>query len=624
MIGLCGGRSNALGNARECCFLLVLVLSALPLAAKPPATVQLDTKHWLVRGDSRELDRKKYFNVHGTPRELSDAERDLLVNELRVSFGRSLGRISGVFRRAGEDPTHPGHANLRELSKSPVSRTTSDDASDLVESSHPFAFLKRKGESSEAGRFVPANAQAAAEAASAYLKNHPTPPRYFEVINEPNVHLGEYETSWEDVCELHAAVAKRVREDRLGVLVGGPAAAYPAFELKDFFLWEKHMGPFVRNAGPDLDFLSVHLYTTHWDDKVNYRYGANNDAILDLMANESSLSRGGQKPFLISECGRGFRKGEAIHDEYSPQRDWLVISGANHMMFGLYRRDHELLKAIPFIVLKATWYQAETPYPWVLFHRGDDSWNLTHLAKWYRFWRDAEGRHVPIAVDDQQIQAMAFGRGRDLQVYLDNLSQTEREVSFPVEPGFAQSMQVRRLYSGEDGPVLEEETLDAGSSITITMRPEEAVMIRLRLTEPMDPQKEFIESTHYGDRTLAKLDNGKAEVEIELPSTDAAISSAVLRLGLSRSRELSQRPTVRVNGVKLGSSPISRGDGQTLQPDRFGVIEYAVPAKLLLEKNRVEVAYDTPGGRLATVALNVRRERAGLSVEDAGVRAALR
>ncbi|QDT68846.1 Beta-porphyranase A precursor [Planctomycetes bacterium MalM25] len=579
------------------------------MLAEHGSEVRVDLDHWLVRGESRELDRQKYFNVHGNPRELNEEELRLVVDELGASFGRGLGRLSSVLAKAGEDPQRPGHANLRRLSKTPVARAKSSAPGELVESAHPFSYFEPKEGEAAGERFVPAGPEEAAEAVVAYLKSHPNPPRYFEVANELNVHVGHYRTDWDEACRLHTEIARAVHDERLSVMVGGPTAAYPAFELKDFTLWNKHMGPFIRRAGRDLDFLSVHLYTTHWDDKVNYRYGANTDAILDLMANESYLHTGSVKPLVISECGRGFRKGEAIHDEYSPRRDWMVISGANHAMFGLYRRDHELLKALPFIVLKASWYRSEYPYPWVLFHRHGEHWETTHLAKWYRFWRNAEGRHLPVTTEDPQLQTMAFSADEEVQVYIDNLSQSDRSFTLPIDLAKVESIMLRRLYFDDSEPSIEEEAVDAASAIRVTMHPEEAVLVRLRMKGPLEPSRELVESTCYGDQTLVPLGDGGASVVIRMDEGSDPVDAACLRVGVSRPRGLSQEPRVRFNGTLLSGSPKRRGEGETLLPDRFGVLEYRVPAGLVKGDNRVSVEYSEPGGRLATAALNVRREQ---------------
>ena len=70
--------------------------------------------------------------------------------------------------------------------------------------------------------------------------------------------------------------------------MGGPTAAFPEHEARGWQQWEAVMKPFIDQAGPEIDFLSVHLYDTmgaNMDgDPTNctWRSGGNVDALLDL------------------------------------------------------------------------------------------------------------------------------------------------------------------------------------------------------------------------------------------------------------------------------------------------------------------------------------------------------
>lgn len=66
------------------------------------------------------------------------------------------------------------------------------------------------------------------------------------------------------MVNLHLAIATKLHEDygRNGtVLVGGPTEAYPEYEDADFKHFNDTLKTFIDVAGPQMDFLSVHLCT---------------------------------------------------------------------------------------------------------------------------------------------------------------------------------------------------------------------------------------------------------------------------------------------------------------------------------------------------------------------------
>lgn len=595
--------------------------SARPIV---PAVVSLDLSSWLSIGGSDHLDRKKYFNIHGAPNELSADEYEYVTGELGAGFGRRVGGLASALARAGEDPARPGHVNAGRLPRRRGNSTGQHSVWDMIDTTHPHAYYHHadgKGGKdtthSNAKHFVPETAEAAAEAVSAYFASRGVDrPAYFEVANEINVHLGRLrrdgkQPTWDEVCDLHAVVARRLKKDFPQMKVGGPCAAYPAFEIKDFELWHRHMGRFINRAGSSLDFLSVHLYTTHWDDKENYRFGANTDAILDLMENSSRSETGQVIPLLISECGTGFKSGEQIHDHYSPQRDWRIVSGANHLFFSLQKRDDRLLKMVPFIVLKATWYNKPTPYPWTLYHKSKGEWQPTHLAKWYQFWRDAKGQYIPVDSNDANVQAMAVVDGTTVRLYLDNLRRSSSRVVLSelkglTEAGASEQVTLRRLYFNGSEPVLETEAASL-DDLQLQLRPEEAVCIELTLDEPLEPSQRTIESTHYARQQLQPIATGPAQFDFPVPDADLAASWAVLRLSISRPREMSRQPVVLWNGHEITSKGSESGDGQTLIADQFGAIEFPLPPEIVQSQNRLSVSFAEPGGRISTAVLRIRK-----------------
>lgn len=605
-------------------------VAATGVRSEEIAKVSVNLSAWLSINGSTHLDRGKYFNVHGVPGELSDDELRYVTQELGAGFGRRVGGLVTALRRAGEDSDRPGHVNVKRLMKGSRSAEDAPPKWDIVDTTHPHAYFHHAEDPDDADRFVPASHKAAAEAVAAYFAGRRDElPAYFEVANEINVHLQQLGTDWESVCDLHGVMAERLKQEFPQMLVGGPCSAYPAFEIKDFGLWNRHMGQFIDRVGGQLDFLSVHLYTTHWDDKENYRFGANIDAILDLMENASLQSTGRVMPLLISECGTGFRVGERIHDEYSPRRDWMVITGANHLFFSLQKRDDRLLKMIPFMVLKASWYKEPTPYPWALFHSVNGEWQPTHLVKWFQFWRDAQGRFLPVESSDENVQTLAVVDGKTLRLYLDNLSRSAKHVTIAdikgVElSGTGETVKLTRIYLDGDMPVVRSSNLSA-SHASLTLSPEEAVCLEYSLAKPLELKRELVETTHYATQTLVPITAQSCTFDIEVSEGEKLPSAATVRLGISRNRTLSRKPAIRLNGQRILTIGKERGDGQTLVEDQFGTIEYEIPSELIRKDNRLTVTFDEPGGRIATAILCVKRlSDAGSipsSVESANARA---
>ena len=592
--------------------------------------VVVDCTQGLNLGGSRQLRRDAYFNIHGTPGELSRQEADYLLGTLRASMGRSMGAITSFMAGLKEDPQRPGFAEPKDLEQRAeefAARMKSrpqhyQDSLAIVHSVHPYSYYGKQGEKKP--HFVPGTHEAAAEILSAFfsqldLLHQP----YFEVANEGNVHVRELGTSMEDLSELHSTMARRLHQEVPGLKIGGPAAAWPAFEVKDFRIWRDQMGLFIDRAGKDMDFLSVHLYTTHYDDQVNNRFGANIDAILDLMESKSLLSTGEVKPLLISECGTGLKKGEEIMDKYSPHRDWLILRGANHVFMNLLRRDSRIIKVIPFLVLKASWYKADHPYPWTLFHRQGNEWVPTHLSKWYEFWRDVQGRHLPTACSSLDVQAHAVLDGRTVYVLLDNMLDEKVVVNVKKLLGEdlrVQSASISRFYFDGKQPTIEPDSLSSDGNHRLTLLPHQATILKFGLNESPRIDSEELETTLYADRILLPIREKPVYFRVESPVEKGRAVSAVLRIGVGRAKHLAMQPFVRFNGKTLEAFGNLRGESSLLGDESFFTKEVSVPAELLRKTNRVAVQFPDAGGHVSSVVLVVRQQQQTRSVEATAAR----
>ncbi|MEM8945348.1 MAG: hypothetical protein AAGD11_09205 [Planctomycetota bacterium] len=581
--------------------------------------VHVDITRGLKIGGSERLRREAYFNVHSTPGEFSADETDWLVGELQANFGRSMGTVSSYIHGLVEDPSRPGFADPKfaaERAKTFASRRRLDQGVDhvrLVNSVHPYSYYGKPDEDPESATFIPGSHEAAAELLSIFFQatSIDTEP-YFEVANEGNVKVSGLGTTFADLCDLHATVARRLHQDVPGLKVGGPTAAWPAFEVNNFRVWREQMGMFIDRVGDEMDFLSVHLYSTHWDDKLVTRFGANIDAILDLMENHCVIQHGAVKPLLISECGTGLRTGEQIAEEYSAKRDWLILRGANHVLMNLIKRDNRILKMIPFIVSKATWFRADHPYPWVLFHRNGSEWTPTHLAKWLEFWKNVDGRHLPTSCSMLDVQTHAVLDDSSVFLVLDNL--TDSDVRLDVNASTDRDVDINsaslvRLYWDGLEPRLERRSLAREQWKWHELAPHETRIVRLELSSTPAMESTIVESTYYGNKTVEEVGSRPSYFQIKRPSLAIAPISAMLRVGFGRSKTLSKQLTAEINGHQLEVPLDERGECDLQGDQIFTTKEIQVPVRFLKKSNRIAVHFPEAGGHVSSVVLVVREEQ---------------
>lgn len=587
--------------------------------ASETAKIELDVTRRLNIGGSSELRREAYFNIHGSPGEFSNEELEWLVGELRANFGRSMGTISSFIHGLKEDPNRPGFADKNHLENRAQEfakrlRTQYQRHGGLVKlvnSVHPYSYYgKEHAPDDGKERFTPGSHEAAAEILSAFYRAVPVEKEpYFEVANECNVHAKKLGTTFADMCDLHARLARQLHKDAPGLQIGGPTAAWPAFEVKDFGIWREQMGMFIERAAAEMDFLSMHLYTTHWDNTIKNRFGANIDAILDLLETQSLLTTGQVKPLLISECGTGLKTGEQIAEEYSPYRDWLILRGANHVMMNLVRRDDRVIKMVPFITAKATWYKADHPYPWVLFHKQNGQWVPTHLAKWYDFWKEVQGQHLPTKCSSLDVQTHAVLDNDTVYLMIDNLRddsvELELQESIPNTSSIA-NVAISRLFFDGKQPVYEVQESVEADWRCLALKPHEAAIVKLKLKAAPFLDETLTESTHYADRTLRPIDKKATYFKVDYPSDTNSLSSAMLRVSFGRKKSLSIQPRVTLNGTELHVPENERGQRDQMGDERFTAKEIEVPTEILKKNNRIAVQFPDSGGHVSSVVLVAR------------------
>jgi len=479
-----------------------------------------------------------------------------------------------------------------------------------------------------------------------------------EVANECDVKVGAANTTWQEMIDLHIAVAERVHSDLPGGrhLIGGPTAAYPQYQLRNFSNFATGMGQFIALAGPSIDFLSLHLYDSYQPDMdsdpgdYSPRSGNNLDAVLDLNEAYSYNQLGRVLPQLVSEYGSSFKVNNFT---YSPTHDWFILRGVNSKLLQFLERPDRLLKAIPFIVGKATWYptMGEFFYPFTLWHLEqegyngkDQQWVETHLGKFYQLWERVTGSRVKATSSDANIQVAAFLSSQTLFVCLNNVRNNTARAVISL-PAFGSSAQVnvsRLFYNASTMTPQLDQTLfpmPTAETFNVSFLPEETAIFSFPLPSRALAPTTIDITTFYGSPTMVAaipgshlLFNMSAANLSGGSSRRQTIDHGFVRVSFSQQLQSATESVVYPSFISVdGGSPLpvepalqSAGrnmvDVHTLE--FFGSLRVALPAATLLEmntgdpagkKHMVHVAF--PEKCPSTIVASVVLQTAGEQVE---------
>lgn len=570
-----------------------------------------------------EFDRNVFINMHSshTISDWDSDELDRVANELGVNFGRSVGGVTWQMNRIDEDPNQPGFFDLTHMQtlgqqsrnwyanqhgNSPYEPET------FVMTSHTSPLIPN-GTPTNQG-WTPANHESVAQFYAHLLKyyygeNGEPIPTYLEVVNEPFVHANELNTTNADISEFHNVVADSVRFHNPEVKVGGYTAAWPELERNNFGVWDGTWRTFIDIAGANMDFFSFHLYDHPKADGQAQRKGSNVEAIFDLIEQYSVLQLGEVKPMIISEYGACCADWDG---PYYEERDWLQLKSISSMTMALMERPNKILKAIPFIVDKATWYSdnAGYPYPHVLLQNtnGGFEWEYTHLQKYYQLWRNVEGTRVDTWAHDPDIQIDAFVKNNKAVVVLNNLEHADRNIElnlFETEGNTLQEISTKHLYGMDGTPQLEELTYNTLPDNFFIGR-EGTMVIEYTYADDIALTQMQEESKHYADKYLQPISSNNV-ITFNIDNvTTSGFGEATLRIGLGRAHGKSLHPTVTVNGTVVNVPTDWRGYDQATRENFLGVLEVPVPFDLVQTNNVVTVQLDDTGGHVSTVTLQVK------------------
>ncbi len=579
------------------------------------ATVDLTAQRYI--GQVSELDRKKFINVHSDfmDTDVTVEEMNYVVNELGVGFGRLFS--SPFYFYDGDEPY------LTQEQAKAISRGVKD-----IVSKHPlYRFRTGRRVVTDHPYIVfsmDKDPVAAAEWAAnffLYCYDDDYRPEYYEPMNEPFVHAGEFGKDQEAVrrqmTEWFKQIGKAFDEKGVPTKVVGYASAWPSMELWDFKHFRERMKMFMDEAGPYMDAFSVHLYDgTNVTGQDNRRTGSNAEAILDLIETYSFYKWDTVKPHALTEFGdipKGYPPG------YSDTRHSQEIRAINQLLFAFLEREDRIEIAVPFITLKSSWYYNDPknkyePYGVDLYRPDPDKivdgrvegFIKTPKFRFYEFWQGVKGRRAATVSDDPDIYVRAFVDGRDAYVGLCSLESSSTPVKLDVRFDPKQrpeQITLKRLYIPSDNPArYTVETLDAPPT-EIVLEPHESVLYHYRFDQPIQPKRTVRSKSHYSKTHLQPIEADKPITFAFHDVQTGDTGTATLRMSIGRKHDKSKKPRVEVNGHEVPVPDDWPGYDQANRHDFFGMIPIACPIEYIRPETTVTITFPDSGGHLSSLVL---------------------
>jgi len=596
--------------------MLLLMVSTLVTAQ----TVQIDINQKVKRylNDVSELDRSTFFNIHSNSQ---DAEHNDLFNTYGVDRGRGFwGPFSFARSKTGEVGEYPdpksGGDEVRAVSR-------------FISTEHPYNTFKDDLDPEKAAIW-----------AVEYWKNFVDDagrPEFFEVMNEPFVHTNDfYSGGWnsaknaelvQEMTDLYAAVGRHIDESPAlaNMKVIGYSSAWPSMEINNFSHFEQYQKKFMDDAGEYMDAFATHLYDgINVSGQDNKRSGSNSEAILDLIETYSYFKWGVVKPHAITEYG-GIEQG--FGNDYSDLRNIQSIRAINHILFNLLEREENMAISIPFITGKATWhitennnFQPYTPALWKPSNIGQPNpfgWQYTPKIHFYDLWKDVAGHRTYVQSDNPDIQSQSFVDGNKLYVALSNLDDFDRDVRVNLWGGTdgLEEVVVRTLKIFDDKLPEYTETNSTSAPGTMTMIPDETMVIIYTFADEIPAEQEVVQTKYYSENHIADIKLFNTE-KFNFNGVAANKGYASLRMSISRKHNKTKMPTVTVNGTEIPVPSNWQGYDQANRDDFFGMIEIPVPMDLLSTDNEVGIKFSDAGGHISSVILTVNNSQFSVSNEN--------
>ncbi|WAJ72286.1 RICIN domain-containing protein [Catenovulum adriaticum] len=592
-----------------------LLASQLAYAATQ-ATIDLKTQKFI--GGISDLDRGKYFNIHMTPLEnkVTQAELNYLVNDLNVGFGRQFWSPFSV--HSGDAP-YPSAASAQSAGSNNISSIKNHASypyysKNMIVTEHPnkiFVFNE--------------DPNLGAEWAANYFKHYfdnQTRPKFYEPINEPFVHAGEFNSDQAAVrtqmTELFKAIGQKFDQQNIDTKVIGYSSAWPSMELWDFGHFNGRMKMFMDEAGPYIDSFSVHPYDgINVTGASNERSGSNLESILDLLETYSYVKWDTVKPVTISEYG-GIEEGYG--NTYSDIRSAQSLASQNKMLMQLLNRQDRLLTSIPFNTGKAAWhYNAANnwnpygaavlrPDPNSIVNGEPTNFFWTKRVDFYRLWSNVKGKRVKVESNNPDIQLNAFVDGNKAYVAINTLADYWETVNldFANSLGNITNVRKKRLVVRKNAAPIYQD-VSASLPTSYSMEPGETIIFELTFSNNIAFDNTYNTAHYYAPQHLVAI-NANQSNSFTFNGVNVAAGQSVLRLSMGRVHGKSFQPTVTVNGSPVQINLNWAGGSQSSRDEFFGVIEVPVDNSLLQANNTVNITFPDAGGRIASVVLQVNND----------------
>ncbi|GEC72497.1 hypothetical protein FFL01_20360 [Flavobacterium flevense] len=597
---------------------ILLTISILTLhivvAQKNEVSIDFTTQKFI--GKESELNRKKYFAMHDSYASWDLAsDADYLFKTLGIEHGRTFGGPAPFRKSKTEIPSLAEAKEMGEKSAAGIKKSPLFDnfaTTDFIITDHPSDAFQLNQDYNKI-----------AEYDAAFLKNaYPIMPKYYEVMNEPFVHAIDYVKTWDqtpavivEMSKLYKTVADKVHKEIPNMMVGGYTSAYPEVEKDNFGYWDTRMKTFMDIAGESMQFFSTHIYDgRNVEGDTSYRSGSNSEAILDLIEAYSFKKWGVVKPHIISEYG--YTAQGLVGKTYSPELNGTCLIAYNKILMQLLDKEDRLLKAIPFITSKATWFYDNKkenpdghPYPWVIKKKEEDgTYTFTHLKKFYELWKGVEGKRIEVTSNNPDIQIHAFTKEGKVFIAMNNLSDDVQEVSLNYlnnSATYIKNITLKRLYTTATGmPRLiyftNETSLD-----TVNLKAGETIIAECDVTH-FDFNNTLKENNYYTETYLQPIEKDKV-LTFKFNNMEAAKQGkASIRMGIGRSHNMSKKPIVTLNGKNVQVPTNWAGYDQLARQRFFGVIEIPFDINYIVSgENKVQITFPDLSGHVSSVILNV-------------------
>ncbi|WP_422359621.1 Ig-like domain-containing protein [Reichenbachiella sp.] len=491
-------------------------------------------------------------------------------------------------------------------------------------------------------------------------------PEYWEVINEPDMKMntGAFMiTSWEDIWEYHNLVAQGIRQ-RLGdkaPKIGGmtwglhdffaddlhrsrtvgysdayygngpendAAKAYARAQTESAYLnqtgpwtqWDVLWKGFMDNAGPNMDFYSVHVYDwpTYGAGGGATRAGGHTEAMLDMLEwyDVSQNGVANRKPIVLSEYGAV--QGAWEYTPHDARYDWESLKPFSSMMMQFLERPDYIIKSMPFTPVKATWGDTDTNgdgtpeyrYQYTMM-RDDDmdgNWEWSDYIKWFELWAEVDGTRIDTKSTDPDIQVDAYVDGDDVFLILNNLEPVAKNIDlnfFGASPGL-QNVRTKHLYLSGIRDVMLDDTNATSAPASVNLAADGTMILKYTYASNISIDETSVEKKFYGEAVgpnervdIAAGFNTFHVNNVTIP-IDASKAEAMLRITVNLFDAADDEvgflsiDELKFNGVVV-EAPLDWRGGQQKRSRWFGTLEIPIPANLIQTNNTIDVDFHHAG-----------------------------